>query len=320
MIVTITPSPAIDWTVEVASFELGAVNRTTRSSREASGKGVNISWALARAGVPTRAVFPAGGDGGAFMARTMAAEELDHVLVDTGVEVRVNITLITPDSSTKINEPGRALSAEQLRRLHDASLEACAGADAALVCGSLPLGTPAGFVRDLAAALGEVVPEVVVDTSGEPLRLALGARPALVKPNADELADLTGRTIATLGDVVAAAQEARRRGAGAVLASLGADGALLVDAEGALYGRASGVPFVNSVGAGDALLAGFVGGGPGRRERLASALLWASSAVAHNTTLFPVRDEFAELITVEELAAPGQRLSEPSRALVGLGG
>jgi 1-phosphofructokinase len=316
MIVTITPSPAIDWTVEVASFEFGAVNRTVRSSREASGKGVNISWALHRAGVPTRAVFPAGGDGGRFMAGVMDREGLDHVVVDTGVEVRTNITLITPDSSTKINEWGPALPSELLARLRASAVAASRGADAALVCGSLPTGAPPEYARDLARDLAAVVPEVVVDTSGEPLRLALDAMPALVKPNVHELADLVGRPIATLGEVVGAAQAARGLGARAVLASLGADGALLVDGEGALYARADGIPFVNSVGAGDALLAGFVGGGPSRRDRLATALLWASSAVAHNTTLFPIRREFAERIAVVELTAPDQPLSEPSAPLV----
>lgn len=320
MIVTITPSPAIDWTVEVASFELGAVNRTVRSSREASGKGVNISWALHRAGVSTRAVFPAGRDGGRFMGDTMRRERLDHVIVDSGVEVRVNITLITPDSSTKINESGAALPADVLARFQEAAIAACEGADTALVCGSLPVGATPGFVRDLVVELKGQVPEVVVDSSGHPLRLALDARPHLVKPNVHELADLTDRRIATLGEVVVAAQEARERGAGAVLASLGADGALLVDEHGALYARAHGIPFVNSVGAGDALLAGFVGGGPGRAERLATAVLWASSAVAHNTTLFPIREEFAERVVVAELTDDGRALAEPSIALVETGG
>jgi len=319
MIVTVTPSPAIDWTVEVESFEFGAVNRAVRSSREASGKGVNISWALHRAGIATRAVFPGGLDGARFMDAAMAREGLDHVIVDTGVEVRVNISLVTPDSSTKVNESAAALTADQLDHLRAAALAACRGASMALVCGSLPLATPPGYVRDLAAQLAAVVPQVVVDTSGAPLRLALDAHPHLVKPNVDELANLVGSTITTLGEVVDAAQEARRRGAGAVLASLGADGALLVDDEGALHARASDIPVVNSVGAGDALLAGFVGGGPSRRDRLAAALLWASSAVAHNTTLFPIREEFTARITVDDVADRGTALTEASKALVETG-
>ena len=317
MIVTVTPAPAIDWTVEVDSFELGAVNRAVRSSREPSGKGVNISWALHRAGVPTRAVFPAGTDGGQIMDEALSRAGIEHVIVDTGRDVRVNITLITPGKSTKINEPGGELSEEHARQLRDAIIRASVDASVVLICGSLPAGTPATFVRDMVRTLKESSAfYVVVDTSGDALKLALEARPDLIKPNVHELGELTGRRISTLGDVVDAARETRRQGAGAVLASLGADGALLVDDDGVLYAHATGIPFVNSVGAGDALLAGFFGGGRTRQERLATAVLWATALDAHSTTLFPIRQDLAERISVGELNTPEKLLSEPSSALV----
>lgn len=316
MIVTITPAPAIDWTIEVDSFAIGAVNRAARSSREPSGKGVNISWALHRAHLATRAVFPAGGIGGQLMDQALTRAGVDHVVVDTGRDVRINITMITPGNSTKINEAGAAVSDEQVAQLHDAIISASTDATAVLICGSLPAGVPASFVRDMVDILRRSAAEVVVDSSGEALVLALEAKPDLIKPNVHELAELTGRSITTLGEVAAAAQEARARGAGAVLASLGPDGALLVDGEGVLHAYATDIPFVNSVGAGDALLAGFFGGGKTRHERLAMAMLWASSAVGHSTTLFPVRQELAERITIGELTTPARPLSEASAALV----
>ena len=315
MIVTLTPAPAIDWTIAVDSFELGAVNRAVRSSREPSGKGVNVSWALHRAGVPTRAVFPAGGCTRDLMDRVLSQAGLEHVIVDTGRDVRTNITLITPGCSTKLNDRGTALSEEQTRRLRKAIIGASVDASVVLICGSLPAGAPAAFVRNMVGTLKASGVDVVVDVSGEALELALAARPDLIKPNVDELAELAGRQLGTLGDVATAAEEARDRGAGAVLASLGADGALLVDGEGVLYARATDIPFVNSVGAGDALLAGFFGGGQTRQERLATAMLWASSAVAHHTTLFPIREDLAERIAVHELTTPEQLLAEPSAAL-----
>lgn len=316
MIVTVTPAPAIDWTIEVDVFELGAVNRAGRSSREPSGKGLNISWALHRAGRATRAVFPAGGSGGQLMERALTRAGVDHVLVDTGIDVRVNITLITPGASTKINEAAGAVTDGHVAQLRDAALEASRDATTVLVCGSLPPGAPVDFVRDLVTELRTTGVEVGVDSSGEPLARALEAHPDVIKPNVHELADLTGRSIVTHGDVVAAAQVARSRGATAVLASLGPDGAMLVDADGVLHARADGIPFVNSVGAGDALFAGYVGGGATRTERLAMAVLWASSAVAHPTTLFPVREDFADVVTVGEMTTPDRPLEEPSTALV----
>lgn len=320
MIVTLTPAPAIDWTIEVDSFELGAVNRAVRSSREPSGKGVNVSWALHRAGVPTRAVFPAGGCTRDLMDRVLSEAGLEHVIVDTGRDVRTNITLITPGCSTKLNDRGTALSEEQTRRLRKAIIGASVDASVVLICGSLPAGAPAAFVRNMVGTLKASGVDVVVDVSGEALALALAARPDLIKPNVHELAELTGRQLGTLGDVANAAEEARERGAGAVLASLGADGALLVDDAGLLYARATDIPFVNSVGAGDALLAGFFAGGQTRQERLATAMLWASSAVAHHTTLFPIRADLAERIAVQELTTPEQVLAEPSSALVRVNG
>jgi 1-phosphofructokinase len=320
MIVTLTPAPAIDWTIEVESFELGAVNRAVRSSREPSGKGVNVSWALHRAGVPTRAVFPAGGCTSELMDSALSEAGLEHVIVDTGLDVRTNITLITPGRSTKLNDRGTALSQEQTSRLVQATIGASLDASVVLICGSLPAGAPATFVRDMVQTLKASGVDVVIDVSGEALRLALAARPDLIKPNVHELAELTGCHLGTLGDVVNAAEEARERGAGAVLASLGADGALLVDDEGVLYARTTDIPFVNSVGAGDALLAGFFGGGQTRQERLAMAMLWASSAVAHHTTLFPIRADLADRIAVQELTTPDQVLAEPSSALVRVNG
>ncbi len=317
MIVTVTPSPAIDWTIEVESFVLGAVNRIVQSVREPSGKGVNISWALHRAGLATRAVMLAGGAGGQLMEEALSAAGMEHVIVDTGREVRVNVTLITPGNSTKINEASSALADGHLREFRSAVISSSADASAVLVCGTLAAGVPAAFVRDMVRTLKDsaVDLDVVVDGSGDVLSLALEAQPDLIKPNVDELADFNGQAIATLGDVVVAAEQARAQGAGAVLASLGPDGALLVDEEGVLYGFATGIPFVNSVGAGDALLAGFFAGGRTREERLATAVLWASSAVAHTTTLFPIRQEFADQISVGEMTAPETPLSEPSSAL-----
>lgn len=321
MIVTVTPSPSIDWTVTVDHFELGDVNRAVSSMQEPSGKGVNVSWALHRAGIPTVAIFPAGGHTGRFMTDALGEEGLDYIAVETQADVRTNITLVAPGhSGTKINASGAGVSDQVIRELLEAAQREAAAASMVLTCGSLPPGVPNTFHRDLVRSIAATDAYSVVDASGDPLRLALEAKPNLIKPNVHELAQLTERSIRTLGEVIDAAEMARSMGAGAVLASLGGDGVLLVDDEGALYARADGIPVVNAVGAGDALLAGFVGGGPDRESRLFNAILWASSAVAHNFTLFPVRPEFGSLITLGVVAEQDleRQLTEPSAALVSL--
>jgi 1-phosphofructokinase len=108
---------------------------------------------------------------------------------------------------------------------------------------------------------------VVVDSSGPPLAASLPAGPDLIKPNEHELAELVGGELDTLGDVIDAAEEIRRRGVKAVLASLGADGVILLDAAGALYAEAPVTRVVSTVGAGDALLAGYLSTGSTREHR-----------------------------------------------------
>jgi 1-phosphofructokinase len=107
----------------------------------------------------------------------------------------------------------------------------------------------------------------------------LAAGPTLVKPNRDELAEVAGRRLVTIADVIEAASRLRDLGAGAVLASLGADGAVLVDGEGALHGRTPAALPQSSVGAGDAMLAGFLAGGGVGADALIEALAWGAAAV-----------------------------------------
>jgi 1-phosphofructokinase len=156
-----------------------------------------------------------------------------------------------------------------------------------LVCaGSLPAGLPTAWYGEVVELARRRSVFVAVDSSGAPLADSLSAKPDLVKPNVHELAELTGRLPRTLGDVIDAAQEVRNRGAGAVLASLGADGAALVDGDGALWGHAPVDRVVSTVGAGDAMLAGYLSCRLSRTDALATALQWGAAAVAHEGTLF----------------------------------
>src|SRR5437763_1819547 len=121
---------------------------------------------------------------------------------------------------------------------------------------------------------------VAVDTSGKPLGEAIGGSPHLVKPNRDELAELTGRRIATISDVVAAATTLRRRGVGAVLTSLGPDGAVLVTGDGAWHATAPHVEPRSTVGAGDAALPGYLPAGLQGPPPPVEAVAWGSAATA----------------------------------------
>ncbi len=292
MIVTLTLNPSVDRTVEVETLARGAVTRAVGGRVDPGGKGINVSRALAANGRQTRAVVTVGGAEG---------EHLVTLLRDTGIEIvpvwirgaiRSNITVVEPDgTTTKINEPGAQLSPDELEAVFRAVRDAVDSADWLVASGSLPPGTPADVYADLVRGLAGSGTAVAVDTSGPALKAVCAAGPNLVKPNRDELAEVTGRSMSTITDVVEAASRLRDLGAGAVLASLGADGAVLVDDDGALHGQTPVVSPLSSVGAGDAMLAGFLAGGGAGAKALTQGLAWGAAAVLQPGSGMPSPDD-----------------------------
>lgn len=279
MIVTLTPNPSLDRTVEVARLVRGAVTRVGSTRVEPAGKGVNVARALALHGVKARAVLPVGGAEGAQLLGLLTSS-VDTVTVTVAGATRSNLSVVEPDgTTTKLNEPGPPLSGVETEALVATTLDAAAGADWLVLSGSLPPGAPEDLYACLVLRARLAGARVAVDSSGPPLAAALAAGPDLVKPNREELADAAGLPVRTLGDAVAAAQVLRALGAAAVLVSLGPDGALLVDADGAVHGEAP-TRVVSTVGAGDALLAGFLAGGAAGAAGLTHALAWGAAAVS----------------------------------------
>ena len=276
-----TPNPSVDRTIEVDTLVRGAVLRARAGRVDAGGKGVNVARALAANGHKARAVLPSGGAEGAQLAALIAMEGIEAVSVPIAAPVRANVSVVEPDGTvTKLNEPGPALSPDEVEALVSATVTAARDASWVVGCGSLPPGVPDDFYARLVRLLRDTGVPVAVDTSGPALVAVLPAQPVLVKPNAEELAEAAGRPVATLGDAIEAAQELRRRGAGAVVASLGADGAVLVDEGGAVHGEAPVARARSTVGAGDAMLAGFLAAGGAGRDALAEALAWGAAATS----------------------------------------
>ncbi|MBU8809472.1 1-phosphofructokinase family hexose kinase [Mycolicibacterium goodii] len=294
MIVTVTPNPSLDRTLHLPRLRPGEVNRATSTMTEPSGKGVNVALALHGAGHATRAVLPVGGSVGAEIVSALQVFGLDMIGVPVCGAVRSNVTLVEADGrSTKVNEPGPHLSADEVDALCAAAV--AQGGDWVVWAGSLP----AGFApQRLAAAVGEARTagrRVAVDASGPALAAVLAADraglPHLIKPNVDELADVVDRPMATLADVVTAARALTERGVDTVLVSLGGDGAVLVTATLALHGAAPVERVVNTVGAGDALLAGYLAAWQEKpTDALASALRFGATAVEHQGTLIGLPD------------------------------
>ena len=279
MILTLTPNPSLDLTFGLDELARGEVQRASSMTVEAGGKGINVSRNLVANGRASLAVAPIGGPSGEQFLSLLEGLGMDLVCVPVDGAVRMNVSLAEVGGMlTKINASGPRLSDGELDLLLGKTAEAGRDAEWLALCGSLPPGAPADlYARAVSLGRGAGC-RVAVDSSGPSLEAALGAGPDLIKPNGEELADLVGRPLATLGDVLAAAGEVRAGGVGAVLVSLGADGALLVDEDGALH--ADTPPFVpaSTVGAGDALLAGFLYAGGGGKAGLVEAVAWGAAA------------------------------------------
>ncbi|MEU4533136.1 1-phosphofructokinase [Micromonospora ureilytica] len=281
MIVTVTLNPSLDRAVEVDSLSRGEVIRAATAHLDPGGKGVNVSRALLANGVPSVAVLPSGGDEGSQLIRLLKAEGVEVLAVSISGRTRSNITLAEPDGTvTKINEPGPVMCRAEFDEVIDRVLARASGADWVVLCGSVPPGLPADAYAQLCRKLRAAGVRVAVDTSGPALREAALAGATLLKPNRDELAEVVGTPLKDLGDVVDAAQCLRAWGAGTVVASLGADGAVLVDAEGVRTGTCPVARPRSAVGAGDALLAGFLAAGAHGAAALAEGLAWGAAAVS----------------------------------------
>jgi 1-phosphofructokinase len=292
MIVTVTPNPSIDRTIEVAELVRGAVLRAVAGHVDPGGKGVNVARALAANGRKARAVLPSGGAEGRQLAELLGAAGIDVASVPVRDPVRVNVAVVEPDgTTTKLNELGPNLSPAEVEALIAATVAGAEGSEWVACCGSLPPGAGDDFYARLAARVAETGSKVALDSSGPAFTAALTARPALVKPNHEELAEAAGMPVGTLGEVADAAKSLLDQGVATVVVSLGADGALLVNSDGVVHGEAPADRPRSTVGAGDALLAGFLAAGGSGPSALAEGLAWGTAAVQLPGSRMPTPDD-----------------------------
>jgi len=286
-ITTLTLNPSFDRTLSVSTLERGEVHRLESSVVEPGGKGINIARSVAINGGVSRAIYPADTEARASFEAAMGYPGLTCDPVDRDEPTRTNISVIEDDGmTTKLNESGAPLSAETLEALFALAVHGeSEGAIAA--AGSLPPGSPPGLYAELAALMAQPDRTLALDTSGPALKAMVGVPLAVAKPNLEELEELIGERLSTLGAVVEAANELRVGGWRSVLVSLGAAGAVLVSAGGAVMGYAPVLAVRNTVGAGDALLAGFLAAGGVGRVALGEGLAWAHAAVSSASTTAP---------------------------------
>lgn len=260
MIYTITFNPALDYHVQVEHFHYGEVNRTASERLLAGGKGINVSTVLHHLGTETTALGFLAGFTGQTIAALMAETGVpaDFITLPEGAS-RINIKLHT-DTDTEINGIGAPINTEALAELFR-KLSAMQAGDTLVLAGSVPAGLPDTIYCDMMERLQPKGIRFAVDATGDLLRKTLAFQPFLIKPNHHELGELFGVRLGTPREAERYARRLQDMGAQNVLVSMGEKGALLISADGkAYFRRALQGKAVNTTGAGDSMLAGFLAG------------------------------------------------------------
>ena len=257
MIYTVTLNPSVDYIVEVDDFQIDHLNRIDRESIFPGGKGINVSRVLNTFGIPSTALGFIGGFTGEFIESTIKSEGIQTDFVKVENNSRINIKLKT-GKETEINGQGPLLTERNIQELLT-KLEALQEGDILVLAGSIPSSLPKTFYSDLTKMFSKRGVKVVVDAGGSILAEVLQDKPFLVKPNHHELSELFGVSINTVEEVIPFGKKVVEMGAENVIVSMAGDGALLFT-NGKVYSAT--VPkgkVLNSVGAGDSLVAGFIG-------------------------------------------------------------
>ncbi len=261
MIYTVTFNPSLDYVVQSDGFAVGAINRTQSEHIYPGGKGINVSLVLQNLGVASVMLGFVAGFSGAELRRLVTLQGAGHsfISLEDGY-TRINVK-IAGSPETALNGSGPEIGAPQLAQLF-AQLEKLHAGDVLVLAGSIPAALPKDIYEQIMRLVAGKGVRTVVDATGELVLKVLPYHPFLIKPNHEELGEFFNLPpLRTTEDIVSAARRLQTMGARNVLVSRGADGAILLDEAGIVYRCASPAGhLVNSVGAGDSMVAGFLAG------------------------------------------------------------
>ncbi len=258
MIYTLTFNPAIDYIVHTERISIGATNRTLGEEIQFGGKGINVSLVLKELGIPSKALGFIAGFTGEAIEREIKSRGIatDFIRLEEGFS-RINIK-IKSDEETEINARGPRISESALNELSK-KLEMLENGDTLVLAGSIPSSLPSDIYEKILEQLSGKQIRVVVDATNELLLKVLKYKPFLIKPNKQELAEIFDTQIDGVDEIIKYAKKLREMGALNVLVSMAGEGAVLLDENGESHVcKACKGTVINSVGAGDSMVAGFL--------------------------------------------------------------
>ena len=275
------------------------------------GKGVNVSRALSAFGAKTYAVLICGELGDEWFDQSLTTLSIPHTIIKAEGFTRSNITVVAGDGAvTKLNEPGFSLTQSLISDVKHALSSLELQGAWVVFAGRLNPGADVNTYKDLAEYVRSLGAKVALDGSGPEFKAAMSVKPDLIKPNQFELGELVGRDLHSMEDVLVAARELIDDGIGQVLCSLGVDGAVLISSEGEMHCEPASVAQGTPVGAGDILLAIYLGGGA-KPSALKDAIAWSAASVPLEGTAIPTKAQAAAVgVIVNDAPSAHRELAE----------
>ena len=259
MILTVTLNTSIDKLYLMESIQPETVMRVKEVHNTAGGKGLNVSRVAAGLGEPVTAMGFTGGFNGQYLESLVSSPRVRCAFTHVKGETRscINCWDLSNGRSTEYLEPGVPVTAEEVCCFMNDFLRELPGADVVTISGSMPVGVPDDFYCQLIRRCRKAGVPVLVDTSGSRLVSAAKEKPFYIKPNEDEIIQLTGHPFSGQEEAVHALKSLYDSGISHVVLSMGAEGALLACREGVFHGRPPKIEPRNTVGCGDSMTAGF---------------------------------------------------------------
>ncbi|WP_390404570.1 1-phosphofructokinase [Lacticaseibacillus jixiensis] len=305
MIYSVTLNPSIDYVIGLPKLSLGLVNRLADDHKLPGGKGINVSRILGQLGLPSIALGFAGGFTGNWLTACLKALDLTTDFTPVAGDTRINVKL-KAEQETELNASGPTISQAEREAFVAKLQQRLEPGDVVVMAGSLPNGLPQSFYHDLIQVIKAAGADFVIDTTGQALLDTLGDHPYVVKPNHHELAELFhDAEYPDLQATVTAGRKLLALGAQHVLVSMAGAGALLIEQDRAYHGTVAKGHVLNSVGAGDSMLAGFTGTLKQTNDVIEAfkVSLACGSATAFSIDLATKAkiDEVYQTITIEEI-------------------
>ena len=295
MIYTVTFNPALDYSMITHNFCEGLTNRSESEEICFGGKGINVSYVLSQLGVENTALGFVAGFTGEYLINELEKNNIntDFIRLPDGF-TRINVKL-KGDKETEINAQGPKISEAEIKLLFE-KLNGLKEGDTLLLAGSIPKSLDNGIYENILKILSGRGVRFVVDATGNLLLNTLKYKPFLIKPNNFELEEIFGKKLNSEEEIINAAKKLKDMGAINVLVSLGGDGAILVDENGGVYHQKPfEITLVNSVGAGDSMIAGFLAGCE-KGYSYALKLGAASGAATAASKVLTVREDIEKLM------------------------